>query len=87
MKELTVDQAHVLLDAVNQHRKAIQNGYTPWADYAGDPADDPKLTRTGYLQTLTYAQVALERAIADHDRPAAEAFDADDEHEATGEPR
>ena len=88
MEELTVDQAHVLLDAVNQLRKAIQDGYKPWADYAVDSAEDLKLTPTGYLQTLASAQVALQTTIVDHDRPAAEAFDADaDDHEPTGEPR
>lgn len=48
---LTVDQAHVLLDAVLELRRSIRDrGLTPW-DYEGD-ADDPKTHRVGYMALI-----------------------------------
>ena len=57
------DHLHVLLDALNELENAISPGFvevdqSPWLGYTGD-ADDPKLTRAGYLAVLRHARERL----------------------------
>jgi hypothetical protein len=63
------DELHVILDALGELLDQIDRDETnPWADYDGDPADDPKMSRDGYLAVLAAAQANIEARLAGNQR-------------------
>jgi len=60
--KLTVDQMHVVLDAL-VHAKSeayMEPKWHPWEDYTPWANDDPKTTRQGWLNLLVSAQRTIE---------------------------
>jgi hypothetical protein len=67
--DVSVDMAHVVLDAVNTLRKAMQEeGYKPWRDYEFDESDspaDPKTEQVDYQKILNEAAQLLSNVVAE----------------------
>lgn len=55
---LGIHHATVLLDALGELSRGIEQGREPWINYDDDP-DDPKATKDGYQRLIRDAQKAL----------------------------
>ncbi len=60
---ISVDVAHVLLDALKAQRAEIHMGAEPWTDYDGSDGNDPKAHRLGYAAQMRRATAALEAIV------------------------